>query len=269
MGWLCLNGVFTLLFTLHGFSTRTGIRAEQSMDIANRDGQPLNGRIDMCGCHSSNLLLVTPPRPSGMHLLERRLTNALSWCIPVQVQRYLRRHYATVLDGPPALGLRLMAVVQPAELAAGREVRYGPGSQHRLDVYDVPAGAAVAPDGGASPVVMFVHGGAWSSGNKDLYRLVGLRMARSGCVCCVLGYRLMKPGEDCTVSEQMDDVARAVRWARGHFGGRRLVLAGHSSGAHVLMLAALHGAIGGGDGSLDVDAVVGLSGGGTTSMTLA
>ena len=224
------------------------------MDITNRHGEPLNGRIELYERHRSDQMYVMP-RPSDAHLLERRLTNAIASCIPVRVQRFLRRRYAAILDIPPTLGLRVMAIVRQAEEAAGQEVRYGPGSQHRLDLYDAPPSA-----GAGAPVMIFVHGGAWSSGNKAFYCLFGRRMALSGCTCCVLGYRLMKPGEDATMAEQMEDVARAVRWARRRFRLRRLVLAGHSSGAHVLMLALLRGAVAGGEGVLDVDAVIGLSG---------
>ena len=85
----------------------------------------------------------------------------------------------------------------------------------------------------------------------------------------MVGYRLMKPGEDATIPVQVSDIARAVRWLRAEFGpSRRLVLAGHSSGAHVVLMALLQGLLQsidpssalGPSSALDVDACIGLSG---------
>src|SRR6188474_2238095 len=55
--------------------------------------------------------------------------------------------------------------------------------RHKLDFY-VPKGAK------DYPVMMFVHGGSWKSGNKDLYPKLGETFASQGIGVAVINYRL-------------------------------------------------------------------------------
>lgn len=97
------------------------------------------------------------------------------------------------------------------------------------------------------PVVVFVHGGYWTSQDNryyepivGLYGNVGLALARRGIGTAVINYRIVP---SVTFEEQMSDVATAVRWVQSNIalhGGnpKRMVLSGHSSGGHVIALAA-------------------------------
>jgi len=111
----------------------------------------------------------------------------------------------------------------------------GPGAQ-TLDVF--------APKGAANrPVVLFVHGGAWMSGDKNffgLYRSVGRFFARHGAVAVCVNYRLSPRVKH---PEHVKDAARAFAWARAHagdYGGDRdrILLCGHSAGGHMVSLLA-------------------------------
>ncbi|MCC3156345.1 alpha/beta hydrolase [Hymenobacter sp. 15J16-1T3B] len=114
------------------------------------------------------------------------------------------------------------------------EVAYVPATdpdydavRHRLDVYAQREGRA-AP----RPVVVFIHGGSWNSGNKDFYRFVGRRLARLGLVAVVINYRL---APQVRVPQMADDCARAVLWVQAHIGeyggdAGRIYLLGHSAG---------------------------------------
>jgi len=94
------------------------------------------------------------------------------------------------------------------------------------------------------PVVLFVHGGAWQRGDKrwglNLYWNVGVAAARAGAVGVTINYRLSPEVRHPT---HLDDVRSAWAWVRGNihrYGGdaARVILAGHSAGAHLAALAA-------------------------------
>jgi acetyl esterase/lipase len=135
--------------------------------------------------------------------------------------------------------LALLAANLPAAFGAYKRhnnVAYGPGPQHRLDVY-VPDKA-----GGASrPLVIFWHGGRWSNGDKADYRFVGAALAQSGYVAVLPNYRhyphVKMPGF-------MDDTVQAALWSAAHAGefgadSERMYLMGHSAGAHMAALVTL------------------------------
>ena len=148
--------------------------------------------------------------------------------------------------GPPArasirLALAAALVVPSPEAVAiapavtvVRDVSYGADPRQRFDVY-VPRGARNAP------VVLMVHGGAWRTGDKRSRGVVGRkveRWSRAGIVVISVNYRML-PKTDPV--EQARDVARALAAAQGRlseWGGdpTRVVLMGHSAGAHLVAL---------------------------------
>jgi acetyl esterase/lipase len=114
------------------------------------------------------------------------------------------------------------------------DIPYGPHPEQRLDVF-TPA------PGGTAPLVMFVHGGGWSVGDKAQYAAVGNHLAREGLVTVIVNYRLSPAVQHPTHAQ---DVAQAIRWchrnaARCGADPERLCLFGHSSGAHLAALVTL------------------------------
>ncbi|UOQ73018.1 alpha/beta hydrolase [Hymenobacter cellulosilyticus] len=148
----------------------------------------------------------------------------------------------------PALLLVAVLVLVANEMAQARPSRrfanlaYVPASEagfdterHRLDVYAPRRKAAKA-----YPVVVFIHGGNWNSGNKNFYSFIGRRLAKQGVVAVVINYRLA-PGVQ--VPAMADDCARAVTWTYQHiaeYGGdpQRLFTMGHSAGGGLAALLA-------------------------------
>ena len=132
----------------------------------------------------------------------------------------------------PASVLNAMAPRDGVREASG--LAYGAGDRHGIDVY--------APDGAEqAPVVVFLYGGSWVGGDRGMYRFLGASLAAAGVVCMVPDYRVWPevgfPGF-------VQDAAQAVAWARrnaaAHGGAAdRLVLIGHSAGAHIATLLAL------------------------------
>ncbi len=122
----------------------------------------------------------------------------------------------------------LNATVPTNGVAVTRDVAYADGPRHTMDIYR-PPGAT-----GQAPLVVFVHGGNWRTGDKDMYPFVALPLAARGAVVAVPDYRLYP---EVQFPAFLDDTARAVAWAAAHaaeFGadGRRVFLVGHSAGAY-------------------------------------
>ncbi len=109
-------------------------------------------------------------------------------------------------------------------------------SRHTLDVFS-PKGVKNAP------VLIFVHGGGWVFGDKNMFgyhRSVGLFMASHGVVTVNVNYRL---SPEVRHPEHVEDVARAYAWVRrniANYGGDpdRIILCGHSAGGHIATLLA-------------------------------
>jgi acetyl esterase/lipase len=132
-------------------------------------------------------------------------------------------------------------IVLPAGAKANRDVAYGTDPAQRLDVY-MPEHAQ------AAPIIFMVHGGAWMLGDKAAARVVANKAARwlpKGFIFISANYRLV-PSTD--VLGQADDVAKALAFAQANaklWGGdpSRLILMGHSAGAHLAALLAADPAI--------------------------
>ena len=115
------------------------------------------------------------------------------------------------------------------------DVPFMPGVRGTLDVY-----TPRRPNPGA-PVVVFLYGGNWDSGEKALYRFVGASLARAGVVTVIPDYRVYP---EVRFPGFLEDNARAVRWAKDHaasFGADpdRLFLIGHSAGAYDVAMLTL------------------------------
>jgi len=113
-----------------------------------------------------------------------------------------------------------------------REFAYGTDPKQRLDLVK-PAGVARAP------VVLFVHGGGWSIGDKAHAAGDKARWANGkGWAFASANYRLVP---NATVEQQAADVATAIAWLRANAAAQgldpdRIVLMGHSAGAHLVAL---------------------------------
>ena len=116
----------------------------------------------------------------------------------------------------------------------GETISYGSDALQTLDVWRAKDAK------GPAPLVVFVHGGGWKRGSKDnatgQYKPV--HYPGEGYAFASINYRLV-PGA--TVEQQAADVAGAVKALvdrAGAFGidRRRIVIMGHSAGAHLVAL---------------------------------
>lgn len=115
------------------------------------------------------------------------------------------------------------------------DIAYGEDDRQSLDVYRPKAVRS-------APVVVFWYGGSWTSGTKESYRFVGSALASRGFVAVLPDYRLHP---DVRFPAFIDDAAHAVAWVQANiekFGGdpTRIVLMGHSAGAHIATFVGIH-----------------------------
>ncbi len=165
---------------------------------------------------------------------------------------------AVLLGGCTTLEL---GAVNAVDLGGGyrreSDLPYGAHARQRLDVY-LPAAPATAP----RPLVVFVHGGRWSSGSKNLYRFVAAGLAERGIVVVVPNYRLYP---DAHMAAAAADVAQAIAWAERaavRYGADPavVVVMGHSAGAQLAALMATDQRWIAAAGGTPVRALVGLAG---------
>ncbi len=119
-----------------------------------------------------------------------------------------------------------------------RDIAFGDaGARHHLDIY-LPA---ERPAGGA-PVLLQVHGGAWTIGKKDQQGIPLMQhLAAKGWVCVAINYRLA-PRDP--FPAQIIDVKKGIAWIRENiaaYGGDPdyIAITGGSAGGHLTALAAL------------------------------
>jgi acetyl esterase/lipase len=109
-------------------------------------------------------------------------------------------------------------------------------NKHKLDLY-------LPRDHKDFPVLFFVHGGAWTIGDRNffgVYSSVAMLFARHGIGTAVTSYRLSPAVQH---PEHIKDVARAFAWTHKHigeYGGRndQIFISGHSAGGHLVALLA-------------------------------
>lgn len=128
----------------------------------------------------------------------------------------------------------LNALAPKSGITETRDVRYGPGDRHTLDIY--------APNADRdAPVVVFVYGGGWKDGDKSEYRFVGAALAAKGFLTVIPDYRLFP---EVRFPVFLQDNAEAVAWTKAHiaaYGGDpgRIFLVGHSAGAYNVAMLTL------------------------------
>ena len=125
-------------------------------------------------------------------------------------------------------------------VGVSKNILYGDEPNQDLDIY-YPKPLAKAMNStidnsaihDSYPMVVFVHGGSWESGNKDEYAFVGQSLAQAGYVTAVINYR---KAPEHVYPDYVQDTAQAIAWSYNnaknlHADPKRLAVVGHSAGA--------------------------------------
>jgi acetyl esterase/lipase len=134
-----------------------------------------------------------------------------------------------ILGAAPGVGAAVPAASAPTTL------RYG---DHDRQVVTVYRGAAERP-----PLAVYIHGGAWRMGSPERVRAKPQWFGEAGWAFASVGYRVLP---DAQVEEQAQDVAAGLRALRADaarlgFDPDRILIMGHSAGAHLAALVATDG----------------------------
>lgn len=132
-------------------------------------------------------------------------------------------------------GAQLLNTTVPDTGITVQHEAYAPGPRGGVDVYR-PTGTA-----SALPMVIFLYGGSWRTGDKAIYPFVGTPLARRGVIVAIPDYRLYP---EIAFPAFLQDNARAVAWAVAHAAElgadpARIFLMGHSAGAYDAAMLAL------------------------------
>ena len=145
--------------------------------------------------------------------------------------------FAIARNGPAVLDTLDRIVGGERDVERLPVVRYGKHPAQKLYIHR-PA----TPEGPAAlPVLVFIHGGSWRSGDPEDYNFLGRNLASRGMVVVNAGYRLDEDGRWPTM---LEDSAAAVSWVQENIathGGDpdRVYLMGHSAGAYNVAMLGL------------------------------
>jgi len=127
--------------------------------------------------------------------------------------------------------------MRSSEVERIANIAYGDaGKRNLLDLY------RGSSPGQSRPVLLQVHGGGWTIGNKDHQGLpLMYHMAKQGWVCVAPNYRLSPRA---TFPDHIIDLKRALAWIRRHgleYGAdpNFVIVTGGSAGGHLAALLAL------------------------------
>ncbi|QUL37209.1 alpha/beta hydrolase [Erythrobacter sp. JK5] len=124
-------------------------------------------------------------------------------------------------------GGRMQAAISIGDHPAQKLIVWGPQSRD--------------PSGAPLPVLLFVHGGSWNSGDPADYGFFARAFVPKGFVVVLAGYR---KHPDAVYPAMLEDTAVAVAWTRAEIAGYggdpdRITLVGHSAGAYNVVQVAL------------------------------
>lgn len=120
-----------------------------------------------------------------------------------------------------------------AEMVVHRDIPYAdpPAERQVLDIY-------APPDAQNLPVVFWIHGGGWQTGDKSSVQVKPQAFVDRGFVFVSTNYRLLPKVEMETI---IGDVAKSLGWVHGNIGKHggdagRIFVMGHSAGAQLAAL---------------------------------
>ena len=191
----------------------------------------------------------TSPTPSAHFLSTPHLiTRLLYHILPIPLQHYVRdrgllqlSNVLALLVGPFVYVLPYSARLLFEHMLPSNQplrVRYSPASQLTVEVHNAHR-RLVADAAPLSPIVVFTHGGAWGSGNALMYRLLSTCFdGEMHCVTFTHNYHTYPTAD---VVQQIGQLRQLLVWLAengARYGGdvSKVILVGHSSGAHLTVL---------------------------------
>ena len=137
-------------------------------------------------------------------------------------------------------GLFLFAACAPVQFLNGitptgsyskiKNVSYGPLKRQKLDMYRAERPKA------NTPILVYIHGGGWTDGSKDIYKFLAQGFTSEGYDIAVPNYRLHPEGK---YPMMLEDSAKAVAYIARENPDRPLLVMGHSAGGYNSLMIAM------------------------------
>ena len=162
-------------------------------------------------------------------------TTTPDWRLLTRAERDAAYDNSAAVPDNPAIQARRLAASQVLRAAnPGKlDIPYGAGERNRIDLFP-------ASEPGA-PCLVFIHGGYWQRGGRDLISAVANGVRAHGWSAAFPGYTL---APDADMRRIVGEIMASLDWLQEHGGahgiGGRPVVAGHSAGGHLTALAAEH-----------------------------
>ena len=119
---------------------------------------------------------------------------------------------------------------------------YGNLPQHQLDIYRPDNGQDTGATPDKKPIILFLYGGGWREGAREIYEFVGAALTKRGYTTIIPDYRVYP---EVSFPKFIEDAALAYFWvwkniARSGANSRPIIVMGHSAGAHSAAMIALN-----------------------------
>lgn len=124
----------------------------------------------------------------------------------------------------------LNTITPSGSFSKAEGISYGPLARQAMDIYK-----ADSPKAGA-PAIVFIHGGSWTEGSKDIYKFLAEGFTKDGYDVLVPNYRLYP---ETKYPGMINDSAMAIAFAAEQYPNRPLVVMGHSAGAYNMLMVML------------------------------
>nr|WP_199158058.1 alpha/beta hydrolase [Pedobacter sp. ASV2] len=129
------------------------------------------------------------------------------------------------------LMLLFQTIISSAQVKTVKNINYAGNDveANKLNIYYKNDGVV------NKPVLVFIHGGSWSSGKKETYWWLGRNFARKGVVSVIINYPL---APNAGYEKMADDCALAIKWVKENIenyqaSADKIFIMGHSAGAHL------------------------------------
>lgn len=195
---------------------------------------------------------TAPPNPPRLSapLGNRRTVKRL---VQGKLQRALLIVALAVGVSPLASALSLQPSSPPFSLGSDsayfvKNVSYGPTTQHTLDIF---APKASYKSKTKTPLAIFIHGGGFSSGNKEQAYAAGntremiMALLSKGVAFASINYPLLGSNEKEGLIKSLNGIKRAVQFLKLNNGSfniapEKIILLGSSAGASSALWLAFH-----------------------------
>ncbi|MBQ7101109.1 MAG: alpha/beta hydrolase [Clostridia bacterium] len=120
-----------------------------------------------------------------------------------------------------------------------KDLAYGEAERNIMDIY-VPDSAY---ENGHNGVILYIHGGSWTGGNKEDMAQRSKRFAQKGYITATMNYTLYADGlfGKVTALTMCDEIGKAIEKIKAFSDEKelnitKLAVSGYSAGAHLSML---------------------------------